>query len=133
MSARHPEEFYMRLKVEDNRKRKGYKDAELSTRAEAKVDLPPDTGYIDKALAALGRIKRTNEQIRQMRKRARYKELKLAWEHADQNLIMKKLSSALQPFLCDTLKSFMKEDDDNYLEFFKCTSKGHAQGWQQCE
>ena len=54
--------------------------------------LPPDTGYIKTALAALGRIERTSEQIRQMRKRAKYKkltqELKLAREHADQNLIM---------------------------------------------
>ena len=46
----------MRLKVEDNRKRKGYEDAELITLAEAEVDLPPDAGYINKALAALGRI-----------------------------------------------------------------------------
>ena len=135
MRARHPEEFRMRLKVEDDRKQKGYKDAELITLAEAEVDLPPDTGYINKALAALGRIERTSEQIRQMRKRARYKklvqELKLAREHANQNLIMEELSSAPQPSLCDTLKSFMKEDDDKYLEFFECASKGHAQGWQQ--
>ena len=50
----------------------------------------PDTGYINKVLAALGRIERTSEQIRQMRKRAMYKELvqelKLAREHMDQNL-----------------------------------------------
>ena len=117
----------MRLKVEDNRKRKGYEDAKLITLAEAEVDLPPDTGYINKAVAAaLGRIERTSEQIRQMRKCARYKELaqelKLEREHADQNLIVEKLSSAPQPSLCDTLKSFMKEDDDNYLEFFECAS-----------
>ena len=53
MRARHPEEFYMRLKVEDNHKRKGYEDAEFITIAEAEVDLPPD---INKAFAALGRI-----------------------------------------------------------------------------
>ena len=51
-----------------------------------------------------------------MRKRARYKELvqklKLAREHADQNLIMEELSSAPQPSLHDTLKSFMKEDHE---------------------
>ena len=52
-----------------------------------------------------------------MRKRARYKELvqklKLAREHADQNLIMEELSfAAPQPSLHDTLKSFMKEDDE---------------------
>ena len=56
MRARYPEEFHMRLKVEDNRKQKGYEDAELITLAEAEVDLPPDTGYINQALAALGRI-----------------------------------------------------------------------------
>ena len=56
MRARHPEEFHMRLKVEDNCKRIGYENAELITLAEAEVDLPPDTGYINKALAALGRI-----------------------------------------------------------------------------
>ena len=70
-----------------------------------------------------------------MRKRARYKELvqelKLAREHADQNLIMKELSSAPQSSMCDTFKSFMKEDDDKYLEFFEYASRGHAQGWQQ--
>ena len=53
MRARHPEEFHMQLKVENNRKRTGYEDAELITLAE---DLPLDTGYINKALAALGRI-----------------------------------------------------------------------------
>ena len=51
-----------------------------------------------------------------MRKRAKYKELvqelKLAREHADQSLIMEELSSAPQPSLRDTLKSFMKEDND---------------------
>ena len=51
-----------------------------------------------------------------MRKRARYKELvqelKLAREHADQNLIMEELSSAPKPPLRDTLKLLMKEDDD---------------------
>ena len=57
MRARYPEEFHMQLKVEDNRKRKEYEDAELITLAEAEVDLPPDTEYINKALAALGRIK----------------------------------------------------------------------------
>ena len=106
----------MRLKVEDNRKRKEYEVAELITLAEAEVDLPPDNGYINKALAALGRIEWTSEQIRQMRKRARYKELvqkpKLAREHADQSLIIKELSSAPQPSLHDTLKSFMKEEDE---------------------
>ena len=56
MRARYPEEFHMRLKVEDNRKRKWYEDAKLITLAEAEVDLPPDTGYINKALATLGRI-----------------------------------------------------------------------------
>ena len=56
MRARYPEEFDMRLKVEENRKRKGYEVAELITLAEAEVDLPPDTVYINKALAALGRI-----------------------------------------------------------------------------
>ena len=55
MRARYPEEFHRRLKVEDNRKRKEYEDAELITLAEAEVDLLPDTGYINKALAALGR------------------------------------------------------------------------------
>ena len=92
MRARHPEEFHMRLKVEDNRKQKGYEDAELITLAEAEVNLPPDTGYVNKALAVLGRIERTSEQIRQMRKCARYKELvqELEREHADQNLIMEK-------------------------------------------
>ena len=43
-----------------------------------------------------------------MRKRARYKELvqelKLAREHADQNLIMEELSSSQQPSLCDTFE-----------------------------
>ena len=62
MRARHPEEFHMRLKVEDNRKRKEYEDVELITLAEAEVDLPPDTGYINKALAALGRIERTSDR-----------------------------------------------------------------------
>ena len=98
MRAKHPKKFHMRINVENNHKRKRYEDAELITLAEAEVDLPPDTGYINKALAALGRIKRTSEQIRQMRKRAKYKELvqelKLAREHADQNLIMEELSSA---------------------------------------
>ena len=56
MRVKYLEEFHMRLKVEDNRKRKGYEDAELITFAEAAVDLPSDTGYINKALAALGRI-----------------------------------------------------------------------------
>ena len=56
MRARNPEEFHMQLKVEDNRKRKGYEDAELITLAKAKVDLQPDNGYINIALAALGRI-----------------------------------------------------------------------------
>ena len=56
MRARYSEKFHMRLKVEDNRKQKGYEDAELITLAEAELDLPPDTGYINKALAALGRI-----------------------------------------------------------------------------
>ena len=56
MRARYPEEFHTRLKLEDNRKRKEYEDAELISLAEAEVDLPPDTGYINKALAALGRI-----------------------------------------------------------------------------
>ena len=54
--ARYPEVFHMRLKVEDNRKRKGYEDAELITLAEAEVDLTLDTRYINKALASLGRI-----------------------------------------------------------------------------
>ena len=108
MRAMHSEEFHMRLKVEDNRKRKAYKNAELITFAEAEVDLPPDTRYINKALAALGRIEQTSEQIRQMRKRARYKELvqelkmlnmRIRTEHADHNLIMEELSSAPQPSL----------------------------------
>ena len=47
------------------------------------------------------------------------------------NLIMEELSSAPQPSWCDTLKSFMKEDDNKYLEFFECAGRGHAQGWQQ--
>ena len=132
MRAKHPKEFHMQLKVKDNRKRKGYVDAELITLAQVEVDLPSDTRYINKALAVLGRIERTSEQIRQMRKRARYKELvqdlKLAREHADQNLIMEELPSAPQPSLCVTLNSFIKEDDDKYLEFFECASRGHAQG-----
>ena len=135
MKARHSKEFHRRLEVEDNRKRKEYEKAELVILAEAEVDLPPDTRYINKALAALRVIERTSEQVCQMRKRARYKELvlelKLAREHADQNLIMEELSSASQPSLCDTLKSFMKEGDDKYLEFFECACKGHAQGWPQ--
>ena len=65
-----------------------------------------------------------------MRMRAKYKELlqelNLAREHANQNLIMEELSSAPQPSLCDTLKSFMKEDGDKYLEFFEYASRGHA-------
>ena len=69
-----------------------------------------------------------------MRKRARWKELvqelKLARDHADQNLIMEELSSTPQPSLRDTLKLFMKEDDDWYFEFFECASRGHAKGWQ---
>ena len=134
MKARHPEKFHRRLEVEDNRKRKGYEEAELVILAEAEVDLPPDTRYINKVLAALKVIERTREQIRQMSKRARYKELvqdlKLAREHTDQNL-MEELSSVSQPSLCDTLKSFLKKGDFKYLEFFECASRGHAQGWPQ--
>ena len=118
--------------MEDNRKRKGYEEAELVILVEAEVELPPDTRYINEALAALKVIEQTSEQIRQMRKRARYKDLvqdlKLAKEHTDQNL-MEELSSVPQPSLCDTLKSFVKEGDFRYLEFFECASRGHAQGW----
>ena len=64
MRARHPKEFHMRLKVEDSRKQKEYEDAKFITLAEAEVDLPPDTGYINKALAVLGRIERASKQIR---------------------------------------------------------------------
>ena len=53
--------------MEDNRKRKGYEDAELVILAEGEMDLPPDTRYINKALAALRIIEQTSEQIRQMR------------------------------------------------------------------
>ena len=134
MKAKHPEEFYRRLEVEDNRKRRGYEDAELVILVEAEVELPPATRYINKALAALKVIERKSEQIRQMRKQARYKELvqdfKLAREQTDQNLT-EELLPVPQPSLCDTLKSFMKEGDSKYLEFFECACKGHAQGWPQ--
>ena len=134
MKARHPEEFHRRLEVEDNRKRKGYEDAELVIFAEAEVDLLSDIRYINKVLAALRIIERTSEQIRLMLKRARYKELgqelKRTREHANENL-MEELSSAPQPSLCNTLKSYMKEGDDKYLEFFECASRGHAQRWPQ--
>ena len=61
MRARHPEEFYMRLKVEDNRKRKGYENAELTVLADAEVDLNRQTP--DTSIKFLLRWEESNERV----------------------------------------------------------------------
>ena len=70
LRVKHPLEHQKRLKTDDNLKRVGYSLAELHLLAEAEVGLPQPTRFVNIALADLGIVDRTSEQIRQMRKRS---------------------------------------------------------------
>ena len=135
LRIKHPNEYQTKLAADDRVKRRGYELAEIRLLAEAEVDLPQSTKFVNIALHDLGVVDRTMEQIRQIRKLESYRslveDLKRARSDSDENLMLGELIQAPTLSLCDTLLSFSPVEDQRYRQLLECAVVAHTQGWPQ--
>jgi len=153
--VRHPKSYQTKLAADDRKKRKGYEQAELMLLAEAEVDVPQSTRFVNIALDELGIVDRTREQIRQIRKLEGYRQIvddlirarsevqtPLVEDYLDpvtsapesevQNHVGEEyLDPAPTPSLRDILPEFNPNDDRRYRQLLDCAITWHAQDWPE--